>query len=484
MTSQRSVVFAEPIRTAIGTFGGSLKDMPALSQSRRHGDRAAVARAGLRPDEVQTVVMGNVVQAGTKMNPARRAAVHAGLPVTVPALTVNRVCGSGAQAIVSAAQEIALGNIDVAVAGGMENMDQAPYLIARGRWGYRMGDGALYDSVLRDGLNDAFSDAHSGWHTEDLVEKYQVTRDAQDRWALRSQQRFAAAQAAGHFKSQIVPVEVPGKKGPTQFDKDEANRPDTTLEALARLKPAFRPNGTITAGNAPGLNDDAAAMVVADAAWVDKRGLKPAARLVAYGIAAVEPGMFGLGPVPAVKQALQRAGWTVGSVERVEINEAFAAIAIVVARELGFADDIVNVEGGAVAQSPTVDKSDRSSGSGLRRTHYHTEVTAETETRVFWTSEKYPAPVQGSISHPAGSVDDHGFYQEEEATIIIVVVPGFSCSLCLYARARRRQALRRNPGRSLRVSQYCDHWPVKTGTRFSTNARAASLWSLVRPVSI
>ena len=195
-----------------------------------------------------------------------------GLPVTIPALTVNRVCGSGAQAIVSAAQEIALGNIDVAVAGGMENMDQAPYLVGRGRWGYRMGDGALYDSVLRDGLNDAFSDAHSGWHTEDLVEKYQVTRDAQDRWALRSQQLFAAAQAAGHFKSQIVPVEVPGKKGPTQFDKDEANRPDTTLEALARLKPAFRPNGTITAGNAPGLNDAAAAMVLADAAWADKRG--------------------------------------------------------------------------------------------------------------------------------------------------------------------------------------------------------------------
>jgi acetyl-CoA C-acetyltransferase len=190
---------------------------------------AAVARAKLRPEEVETVVMGNVVQAGTKMNPARQAAVHAGLPVTTSALTVNRVCGSGAQAIVSAAQEISLGNLNVAVAGGMENMDQAPYLIARGRWGYRMGDGALYDSVLRDGLNDAFSDAHSGWHTEDLVEKYQVTREAQDRWALRSQQRFAAAQADDHFNSQIVPVEVPGKKGPTQFDKDEHNRPDTTL---------------------------------------------------------------------------------------------------------------------------------------------------------------------------------------------------------------------------------------------------------------
>jgi acetyl-CoA C-acetyltransferase len=347
MTS-RSVVFAEPVRTAIGTFGGALKDVPAPELG-AVAIGGAVARAGLAPDAVQTAVMGNVVQAGEKMNPARQAAVKAGLPVTTPAMTVNRVCGSGAQAIVSVAQDILLGNIEVAVAGGMENMDQAPYLVQRGRWGYRMGDGQLFDSVLRDGLNDAFSDKHSGWHTEDLAEKYQVTRDAQDRFALRSQQLFAAAQAAGHFKSQIVPVEVPGKKGSTIFDKDEANRPDTTLEALARLKPAFRPDGTITAGNAPGLNDAAAAVVLTDNAWADKSGLAAKARLVSYGIAAVEPGMFGLGPIPAVRQALARAGWDIGAVERVEINEAFAAIAIVVARELGFPEDIVNVEGGAVA---------------------------------------------------------------------------------------------------------------------------------------
>jgi acetyl-CoA C-acetyltransferase len=348
MTSQHAVVFAEPVRTAIGTFGGSLKDVPAPNLG-AVAIGAAVARAGIRPDEVETVVMGHVVQAGTKMNPARQAAVHAGLPVTTPALTVNRVCGSGAQAVVSAAQEIALGNINVAVAGGMENMDQAPYLIARGRWGYRMGDAQLYDSMLRDGLNDAFSDAHSGWHTEDLAEKYQISRDAQDRWALRSQQRFAAAQAAGQFKAQIAAVELPGKKGPTLFEKDEHNRPETTLETLTKLKPAFRPDGTITAGNAPGLNDAAAAMVLAEEDWAGKRGLTPVARLVSYGIAAVEPGMFGLGPIPAVRQALQRAGWDVRSVERVEINEAFAAIAIVVARELGLPDDIVNVEGGAIA---------------------------------------------------------------------------------------------------------------------------------------
>jgi len=347
MTS-RSVVFAEPVRTAIGTFGGSLKEVPAPALG-AVAIGAAVERAQVRPDEIETVVMGNVVQAGTKMNPARQAAVHAGLPVTTPALTVNRVCGSGAQAVVSAAQEILLGNANVAVAGGMENMDLAPYLDARARWGHRMGDGQLYDSVLRDGLNDAFSDAPSGWHTEDLVEKFQVTREAQDLWAVRTQQRFAAAQAGGHFKQQIVPVEVPGRKGPTVFDKDEHNRPDTTLAALARLKPAFRPDGTITAGNAPGLNDAASAMVLAERAWADKRGLAASARLVSYGIAAVEPGMFGLGPVPAVRQALARAGWSIGDVERVEINEAFAAIAIVVARELGFPEDIVNVDGGAVA---------------------------------------------------------------------------------------------------------------------------------------
>jgi acetyl-CoA C-acetyltransferase len=348
MMSPRSVVLIAPVRTAIGTFGGSLKDIPAPELG-AIAIKAAVARAGLHPGEVGTAVMGNVVQAGAKMNPARQAAIHAGVPVSVPAMTVNRVCGSGAQAIVSAAQEILLGAVDVAVAGGMENMDLAPYLITRGRWGYRMGDGQLYDSTLRDGLNDAFSDEASGWHTEDLVREFQVGRDPQDRWALRSQQRFAAAQAAGRFEDEIVAVEIAGRKGPTHFAKDEHNRPGTTLDALAALKPAFRPDGTITAGNAPGLNSAAAAMVLADGDWADGRGLDPMGRLVSYGIAAVEPGMFGLGPIPAVKQALDHAGWRLTDVERVEINEAFAAIAIVVTRELGLPEDIVNVEGGSIA---------------------------------------------------------------------------------------------------------------------------------------
>jgi acetyl-CoA C-acetyltransferase len=264
-------------------------------------------------------------------------------------MTVNRVCGSGAQAIVSAAQEILIGTIDAAVAGGMENMDAAPFLLAKGRWGYRMGEGQLYDSVLRDGLNDAFSDAASGWHTEDLVRKFEIGRQAQDEWAARTQQRFAAAQAAGKFAREIVAVEVQGRKGPSRFDKDEHNRPDTTVETLARLKPAFRDNGTITAGNAPGLNTGAAAMVLAEERWAEQHGLAPVARLVAYGIGAVEPGMFGLGPIPAVKQALARAGWRLGDIERIEINEAFAAIVLAVSRELGLAPDIVNVEGGAIA---------------------------------------------------------------------------------------------------------------------------------------
>jgi acetyl-CoA C-acetyltransferase len=346
--SQREIVLCNPVRTAIGSYGGSLKDVPAPALG-AVVVREALRRSGLDPAQIETVVMGNVIQAGTKMNPARQAAVVGGLPVQVPALTVNRVCGSGAQAIASASLEILSGYASCAVAGGMENMDQAPYLVPGGRWGYRMGDSQIFDSMLRDGLNDAFSGEHSGWHTEDLVSRYGITREAQDRWAARSQQRFSAAQAAGKFKDEIVAVEVPSRKGPVSFDKDEQNRPDTSLEALAKLKPAFRKDGTITAGNAPGLNSAAAAMIVADRAFADAQGLKPMARLVAHGVAAVEPGMFGLGPVPAVRLALKRAGWKIGDVQRIEINEAFAAIVLACMRELEIAEAIVNVEGGSIA---------------------------------------------------------------------------------------------------------------------------------------
>ena len=346
--ANREVVICSPVRTAIGTYGGTLKDTPAADLG-AVVVRATLERAKLPPGDVDTVVMGNVVQAGNKMNPARQAAIHGGVPVEIPAMTVNRVCGSGAQAIASAAQEVMLGFIDSAVAGGMENMDRAPYLMSSGRWGYRMGDGQIFDAMLMDGLNDAFSGQHSGWHTEDLARSHQITREEQDRWAERSQKRFAAAQSAGKFAAEIAAVEIASRKGPTKFDKDEHNRPDTTLESLSKLKPAFRKDGTITAGNAPGLNTGAAAMIVADRAWADKKGLQPMARLVAYGVGAVEPGMFGLGPVPAVRQALDRAGWKTGDIQRIEINEAFAAIAIAVTKDLGLDADVVNVEGGAIA---------------------------------------------------------------------------------------------------------------------------------------
>jgi acetyl-CoA C-acetyltransferase len=294
-------------------------------------------------------VLGNVVQAGNKMNPARQAAIGGGVPVSVPAMTVNRVCGSGAQAIITAAQQIATGEVEAAVAGGMENMDRAPYLMDGGRWGYRMGPAEIHDRMLRDGLNDAFSGKHSGWHTEDLVARAQLTRTAQDRFAARSQELFGAAQKAGSFAPEIVAVEVQGRKGPETFAVDEAPRPETTYDILSKLRPAFREGGTITAGNAPGLNSGAAAMIVADRAFAEARSVEPMARLVAYAVAAVEPGMFGLGPVPAVRKALERAGWKLADLERVEINEAFAAVPLAVAKELGLPEDIVNVEGGAIA---------------------------------------------------------------------------------------------------------------------------------------
>ncbi|WP_144140516.1 thiolase family protein [Paraburkholderia sp. BCC1884] len=348
MTGKRDVVICNPVRTPIGAFGGSLKEVPATGLG-AVAVRETLRRSGLDAAALSSVVMGNVIQAGNKMNPARQASIGGGVPVAVPALTVNRVCGSGAQAIASAAQEIWLGFGDAAVAGGMENMDRAPYLLDNGRWGNRMGNAQLHDSLLRDGLNDAFSGEHSGWHTEDLVSQFDITRETQDRWAARSQQRFVEAQERGEFAAELIAVETPGRKGSLHFTRDEQPRPDTTFETLAKLRPAFRPDGTITAGNAPGLNSGAAAMLVAERGFAEARGIEPFARLVACGVAAVEPGMFGLGPVPAVQMALARAGWQLAEVERFEINEAFAAVPIAVARRLGIADELINVQGGAIA---------------------------------------------------------------------------------------------------------------------------------------
>lgn len=347
------IVLCAPVRTPIGSYGGSLKETPASALGAAV-IRETLHRSGLAAEAVDTVVMGHVIQAGTRMNPARQAAIGGGLPVQVPALTVNRVCGSGAQAIATAALEIAAGYAAAAVAGGMENMDQAPYVVPGARWGQRMGDAQMLDSMLRDGLHDAFSGQHSGWHTEDLVGRYGITREDQDRWAARSQQRFSGAQAAGKFAEEIVAIELSGRKGPVSFSRDEANRPDTTVESLAKLKPAFRKDGTITAGNAPGLNSGAAAVIVAERSFAEKHGLRPWARLVSHGVAAVEPGMFGIGPVPAVKLALERANWKRTDIQRIEINEAFAAITLACLRELDLPEDIVNVEGGAIAHGHAI----------------------------------------------------------------------------------------------------------------------------------
>ena len=342
------IVICSPVRSAIGSFGGSLKDTPASALG-AHVIAATLRRSGLDPALVDSVVMGNVVQAGNGMNVARQAAIQGGLPVGAPAMTVNRVCGSGAQAVATAYAEVAAGLSRMVIAGGVENMDRAPYLLPGMRFGARMGNAEAVDSLLLDGLHDAFSTKHSGWHTEDLVQKYKLSREAQDAFAAQSQQRFAAAQAAGWFAAEIEPLTLKGKKGPVSFAADEANRPDTTIESLSKLKPGFRADGTITAGNAPGVNAGAAAMIVCDSSLARDTKLEPMLAIRGIGVAGVEPGMFGLGPLPAMRQALDRAGWKVGDVDRFEVNEAFAAIAIVVRDELKIDPARFNVDGGAIA---------------------------------------------------------------------------------------------------------------------------------------
>lgn len=342
------IVICTPVRSAIGTFGGTLKDVPASALG-AHVIAATLRRSALDPSLVDSVVMGNVIQAGNGMNVARQAAVKGGLPVEVPAMTVNRVCGSGAQAVATAFAEIAAGLSRCVIAGGTENMDRAPYLLPAMRHGARMGNAQSLDSMLLDGLHDAFSTQHSGWHTEDLVHKFGLTREHQDAFAARSQQRFAAAQKAGHFRAEIEPLAVETRKGPIVFAADEANRPDTTIETLARLKPAFRAGGTITAGNSPGVNSGAAAMIVCERSFARAAHLDPFLSIRSVAVVGVEPGLFGFGPVLAIRQALDRAGWRVDEVERFEVNEAFAAVGLVTQSELGIDPERFNVDGGAIA---------------------------------------------------------------------------------------------------------------------------------------
>ena len=345
----QEVVILSGCRTPIGTFGGAFKDVPATDLG-AVTVREAVKRAGIRADQVDEVVLGCILQAGVGMNPARQAAIKAGIPESVPAHTVNKVCGSGLKAVMLAAQAVKCGDAEVVVAGGLENMSRAPFLLPGARWGERLGHGRVLDHMIHEGLTDAFHDIHMGVTAENLVERYRISREDQDAFAAESQARAQAAIGAGRFKAEIVPVPVPQRKGePALVEKDEHPRADTTLESLGRLKPAFKKDGTVTAGNSSGLNDGAAALVVTSAARAAGLGVRPLARIVAYASAAVDPRFMGIGPVPAVRKALERAGLGLEAIDLFELNEAFAAQSLAVLGELNLDPARVNVNGGAIA---------------------------------------------------------------------------------------------------------------------------------------
>ncbi len=342
-------VILSACRTPIGAFGGSLKDLTA-SDLGAVAIREATARARIAPSEVGDVIMGCVLQAGAGMNVARQAALKAGLPVEVPAETVNRVCGSGLQAVVHAAEAVAVGYADLYVAGGTESMSNAPYLLKGARWGYRMGHAEAIDSMLAEGLTCAINACHMGMTAEEIASRYGISRADQDAFAAESQRRAVQAVSDGAFDAEIVPVAVPQKKGePTLFARDEYTRAGTTAQKLAGLKPAFRSGGSVTAGNASGINDGAAALVVTSAARARQGGSPPLARILSYATAGVDPKIMGMGPVPAVRRALERAGVSIADIDLFELNEAFAAQALAVSRELGLDAAKVNVHGGAIA---------------------------------------------------------------------------------------------------------------------------------------
>jgi acetyl-CoA C-acetyltransferase len=355
MQEIEDIVIVAAVRTPVGKFQGAFSDLSA-TQLGAIAVREAVKRANLDPalpDQfVDECIMGNVVSAGLGQNPARQAALNGGLPSEVSALTINKVCGSGLKAVALAAQAIQTGNAEIVVAGGMESMTNAPYLLPQGRSGFRMGNAVAVDSMVHDGLWDAFNNYHMGITGENVAEKYDVTREEQDEYALNSHRKAAAAWKECRFSSQIVPVEVPAKKKgqpPTIVERDESIREDATLEALAALKPAFKKDGTVTAGNAPGVNDAAAALVVMSAKKAAVLGLTPLVRISAQATSGVEPKWVMMAPVTGVQKVLAKAGWTADSVELYELNEAFAVQAIAVTRELGIPFDKVNVNGGAVA---------------------------------------------------------------------------------------------------------------------------------------
>ena len=345
----QDVVIVAATRTAVGSFQGSLANVSAVELGATV-IRALLAQTGVAPAEVDEVILGQVLTAGAGQNPARQAAVKAGLPHEVPALTLNKVCGSGLKAVQLAVQAIRCGDAEIVVAGGMENMSLAPYVLPKVRTGLRLGHAELVDSMISDGLWDAFNDYHMGQTAENLVDKYQLSREAQDAFAARSQQRAAAAVESGRFREEITPVLIPQRKGePLAFDTDEGIRADTTAEGLARLRPAFAKDGSVTAGNASSLNDGAAAVLVMSAAKAAALGLTPLAHIAAYASAGGDPAIMGIGPVSATRKTLEKAGWQLADLDLIEANEAFAAQALAVGQELGWDDDKVNVNGGAIA---------------------------------------------------------------------------------------------------------------------------------------
>jgi acetyl-CoA C-acetyltransferase len=342
-------VIVSAVRTPVGTFGGAFKDVPATELGARAVE-AALERAGLQGDDVDEVLLGCVLSAGLGQNPARQASIGAGIPKEVPATTVNMVCGSGLKSVALASQMIRAGDVEVVVAGGMENMSRAPYLLESGRFGARMGDTQLVDSMIRDGLWDAFNDIHMGITAENLAEQYSISREEQDEFAAASQQKAEQAVSSGAFKEEIVPIEVPAKGGTKTVDNDEHPRSGTTVETLSGLRAAFkRDGGTVTAGNASGINDGAAAVVVMSARMAQERALKPLGTVESYASVGVEPAIMGIGPVPAVNKALEKAGLKLADVDLFELNEAFAAQSLAVLRELDIEPDRINVHGGAIA---------------------------------------------------------------------------------------------------------------------------------------
>ena len=344
------VVISTPLRTAIGTFGGMLKDTPATELGATVA-KAVLSRAGMPANNVDQVIVGNVLQAGQGMNPGRQVALKAGLPNSVPGMTLNRVCGSGLQALVSASQQVVLGESDVVLAGGIENMDQAPFVLPKARYGYRMGmpKADITDAMVYDGLWDIFNDYHMGMTAENVAEKYGVSRDEADEYSARSHRLAAKATQEGAFTEQIVPVSIRQKRETVEFTTDEHVRPTTTPETLAKLPPVFKKDGSVTAGNASGINDGAAFMLVSSRDAADRFGLSAAGRLVAYAVAGVDPAYIGMGMVPATRKALERAGLSLDDIDLFEVNEAFASVAVAVARELGIPDEKLNPVGGAVA---------------------------------------------------------------------------------------------------------------------------------------